>query len=611
MLSGAMLSACVRQSPPDLLDVTDLNPKTLEVGDRVTLAGSGFPEGRAARVTFRGDVFRAGHPPERDVILSAPATAADPRSVTVVFSNELSRQFCGGADGIHATFRGAVQASFQARASAAPPVSGSLEGVVLDVNPPIVSDTSLAQQAEEAGRFAAFVGVTLVRSPQRDVFVIDTVDPEGNAARAGLLPGTAVLELDGVRIRNLSDLVPPPHARLSHWVVSDKDDLTPRTFAIDSAGFESGSPSELGPAATIVGLAVLLLALIASPFGRVIGWLERSLAERIRSFAASERRRSLVLPTAARDFLRALGRELPGSPLPYLVFILDTGVLALLALNRPIVMRELDIPVLFLGSLTALCLAALVLGGARDGRRFSLFAGLRCVARVGIFQLPVVAALLCAVVLTGSLRSDDILTAQGGLPWQWLVFSNPLTLGVMGLLLLGLTPVIRRGDVGLERNAALMTHSAARGVSLPEWSHLVITSGVIALVFLGGPRVPGVPLYEHGGSLALQVGGAFLFQLKTIVVALSILSLRLMTSHVALSDVAGLGLRYLAPLSVLVVMGSCLLALGSRGPWFASLRGPMSYALCAATVLLGFHSVARVSTELASGPVRPSVNPWL
>ena len=191
------LGACVacepRDASPNLLEVTDLNPHSLEVGDRLTLNGSGFPEGRAAKLSFHGDVFRAGQTPLHDVTIVAPAAASEPHSISLTLNAELAREFCGVGDAVHATFRGAATAAFAARESGAPPVRGTLEGVILDVNPASISKTAQAAHEAEAARFAQFAGMAVVHSEERDVLLVDTLDPDGRAARAGLMPGGALL----------------------------------------------------------------------------------------------------------------------------------------------------------------------------------------------------------------------------------------------------------------------------------------------------------------------------------------------------------------------------------------------------------------------------------
>ena len=602
-----------RDGSPNLLELSDLNPHALEVGDRLTLTGSGFPEGRAAKVSFQGDVFRAGQSPLRDVTIVATAAASDPHSIAVTLSPDLAREFCGVGDAVHATFRGATSAAFQARESGAPPVRGTLEGVILDVNPASISKQALATHEAEAQRFAEYAGMAVVHSQERDVLLIDTVDPEGRAARAGLLPGDALLELDGVRLASLSDLIPPPRARLSHVSLRRGDEAAPATFALDVSGFQPGSPSELAPAASLLGFAVALLLLFASPLGRALSWLETRLASQIR-----DRGRPSAWSRARGD-LKSLGvlrvalSELPSSPLPYFVFIMDSAWLTLLAMNRTIWARELDLPVLFLGSLTALCATALVMGGREPGRRFSLIAGLRHVLLALVFQAPVLSAMACAVLLSGSLRSDDILAAQGGWPWQWFAFASPVSLGIFVLLVLGLVPVVSRAPGAL--SAAISEGGAGasrrRSTTLPEWSHLVLTSGVISLVFLGGPRLPGVAAADPAAGLWLQVCGALLFQAKAVLVSSLVLLLRFATNQVRLTEVAQLGVRYLLPGALLFLVMSYFWAFGSQSPLFLAARVPLSHGLFFLCALCAAHVVLRVTKQLSCDRPRSAVNPWL
>jgi NADH-quinone oxidoreductase subunit H len=613
LLAFAFSTGCERDASPNLLDVTDLNPHSLEVGDRLTLNGSGFPEGRAARISFHGDVFRAGQTPRRDVTIVAPAAASDPHSITVTLTNELSREFCGTGDAVHATFRGAATASFQAKTSGAPPVQGTLDGVVLEVNPASISRVALDAHEAEAKRFADFAGMAVVHSEERDVLLIDTIDSDGRAARAGLLPGDALLELDGTRLASLSDLIPPPRSRLSHLSVRRGDATTAATFAVDVSGFQPGSPSELAPAATLIGFAVALLLLFASPLGRALGWLEGQLTSKIRERSRSDASFSVFSRARGGSLARVALSQLPLSPLPYFVFIVDSAWLTLLALNRTIWARELDLPVLFLGSLTALCATALVVGGREPGRRFSLVRGLRQVLIALVFQTPVLAAMACAVLLSGSLRSDDILAAQGGWPWQWFAFESPVALGVFALLLLALVPVLSRSPGALA--AALEGSGAARprrrSTTLPEWSHLILTSGVIALVFLGGPRVPGFGALDPTGNPWLQVFGALLFQMKAILVLVVVLCLRFATSHVPLSEVTRFGVRFVLPCALASVIATYSWAFGSQSPVFAAARVPLSCALFFFCTLCALHVALRVLGQVAGERARSAVNPWL
>src|SRR5262249_14888409 len=159
--------------------------------------------------------LRPGLAPEHDVTISTAATSSSSHSVEVVVTDELEREFCGALDAVHTTFRGQVSVAFSARSASAPPVSGSLEGLVLDIAPAHATPPSVDARSEEARRFAGFLGVTLRGLTDAGPFVVDTLDPHGRALNAGLEVGDSLIELDGVTLRAEADFLPPPRVKLS------------------------------------------------------------------------------------------------------------------------------------------------------------------------------------------------------------------------------------------------------------------------------------------------------------------------------------------------------------------------------------------------------------
>ncbi len=137
-----------------------------------------------------------------------------------------------------------------------------------------------------------------------------------------------------------------------------------------------------------------------------------------------------------------------------------------------------------------------------------------------------------------------------------------------------------------------------------------MTSGVISLVFLGGPRVPGCAA-DPGAGLWLQVLGALLFQAKAVVVLSCVLVLRFASNQVRLSEVARLGVRYLLPGALLLLVATYFWAFGSQSPLFAAARVPLSRCLFFLCALCVAHVVLRVSGLLTGERARSAVNPWL
>src|SRR4051794_14428352 len=129
---------CHTREPLELLVVHRLDPARASSGDRVVVTGEGFPEGRAATVTFRGDLLRPGLPRQTDVRIVAQAVPPERGSVAVAFDRAMERRFAGrGEAATHTTFVGDVQVTFQPGPDGSMPLAGAAHGVRFDVLPSV------------------------------------------------------------------------------------------------------------------------------------------------------------------------------------------------------------------------------------------------------------------------------------------------------------------------------------------------------------------------------------------------------------------------------------------------------------------------------------------
>src|SRR5580700_4423907 len=98
---------------PSLVQVTSLAPTDVEPGDRIVIAGEGFPAGKEARVTFRGTLHRPGDVPVLDAEIPATGVVTGPEEVEVEFRESTQAVFSGAGDhAVHTTFEGDVEVAF-------------------------------------------------------------------------------------------------------------------------------------------------------------------------------------------------------------------------------------------------------------------------------------------------------------------------------------------------------------------------------------------------------------------------------------------------------------------------------------------------------------------
>lgn len=614
-----VLAGCSTGEPSaGLLNVLDLAPRDAEVGDRLELIGTGFPEGKSATVSFRGDLFRPGVEPLRDIEIVASATATTQNRISLTLSEELQARFCGRGDSAdHTTFRGDVIATFPARASGAPPIVGAVRDVVLDVNGPAVSAEVQAARDEEARLAFQFIGVEADTSAPSAI-AIRAVTPGGRAEQGGLLPGDVLVAIDDVTVKGTSDVTFSGASRLAKISVRRGRLKEPVSRAIDVEGFRPAAPRELAVAGVLVAVAAMLFMLWLAPIGKLFGWIERRVASRLRDKRRAKDRGPLarvgrLLSTMHDSLNEGLvpdSEPLPLRLVPYLSFLAISAGATLIAFGRPLVSRDLDLPLAYGGSLTALMTVALMSGGWSERRRWSFFAGIKSALSTLALQLPVLAALGCVVLSMGSVRLSDAVHAQGALPWTWNAFKNPALFAALGLVLIASIPQTRRAR-GILAEADLDAPGQRGGVMFyAEWCHLLVVASLAAVLLLGGWQLPaGTP--TGGTSIGWLAAGALLLQVKTWAVAGAIVLLRWALPGVRADQMLGVFWRWLLPLTLLVLGVSALWAASLQHPTLRSVEPVLGYALFGVTLGVALKFMRAVQTHVQAGAPPMHVNPWL
>src|SRR5690606_2638201 len=96
---------------------------------------------------------------------------------------------------------------------------------------------------------------------------------------------------------------------------------------------------------------------------------------------------------------------------------------------------------------------------------------------VAVVGAPLSIAVICICLLVGTGHLGEIHDAQGGLPWQWLVFHHPVAFALFPVF-----AATALGRIDADRGASAV---AARG-------HLLVVSCLGASIFLGGWNPPFV-----------------------------------------------------------------------------------------------------------------------
>ena len=88
-------SACATDPIVPLIQLTEVAPRQIELGDKLEIAGSAFPQGRKARVLFDGALHRPGESAEPDSEVDAEGEVIAPDRIVVPVNEGLLASFCG------------------------------------------------------------------------------------------------------------------------------------------------------------------------------------------------------------------------------------------------------------------------------------------------------------------------------------------------------------------------------------------------------------------------------------------------------------------------------------------------------------------------------------
>ena len=628
LLAVALLGACSIEPSPALLDVQAFAPSSADLGDRLEVLGASFPEGKTATLTFRGDLYRRGREPIRDVEIVARATSTARARLSLVLDEALQAEFCGRGDAAdHTTFRGEVVAAFSPKKPGAPPISGVVRDIVLDVESPPPSKQGLTLRKRDGERALEFFGFKLRELSRPERLIVDELTKDSRAERAGLQPGDALIALDGLMLRTASDLVPSGDHRFAtiSFRRGRTDGFIERT--IDVSGFNPVPPSELGVAALLVGLAVAIVLVFVAPLSRVLTWAERRAAGRLRA-SGNQGSVSSALAQIGRGLREALSFEtLPtgARAAPYLGLLGISAVLTLLAFGRPLILAEIDVLGLLTCSSTVLVTLGWISGGFVGSGPWSVRRALGRTFSIFSLQLPLYAVVVSIVLATGSLRPDDVVLAQGAAPWRWHALNSPMLL--LGFLIALLTtvpeasparelPEADAGGVPTSQNYARSPSRPSRTLTqalmtLGEWCHLLVVCGVLSLLLLGGYRLPLISTSTQINSSFWQALGAVVLLAKAWALVLSVVFLRWMVGRIPIVHMLGPTWRWFVPLSALSVLLTAAWIHGLQTDAVRSVGAGVSHVLFALSVFMLGHFAVRVASNLKSSRAELSVNPWI
>lgn len=499
---------CSRDPLPELITLSDALPREVEVGDKLEIVGASLPEGRVARVTFRGRLNRPGEAALENVEIVAEGNVTSSDRVEIPYTDELESEFCGaGNEAVHTTFDGAVEVAFAATFVGAPPVAATLAHTSIDFRPPLRASNNAAADAE---RLLAFAGIhRLDGDSQTSSVSIAAVDSGSRAEAAGLLDGDEITAFNDVRVLSISDIAAIEGAPVARVRVRRAGGIE-TTAMLSLAGFRPAPTADRFVWVLFLAFVVGIFLVRTSPVSRLLFAFARRISMRGASIARA---------------------PIAGWSEKYGIWW-SALVVSLVLISVPCASEffgaRADVPAV-LGVVTlSSALVALLANGLRDA------------ARVAAWHVVAALAVAGVVVLSGSVRVDEIASTQSALPWSWIAFHGPAGLGLFVVFVLALIASTTRKSKQPEFSLLLESRSPLSPLGFSDALRIALSCSLAVPLFLGaGKSIPGA-----GHSIAffvVLVKAGALFSVVASLRALMPMPLRF---------------RSLAPLSVVVLAAS-------------------------------------------------------
>jgi len=224
---------------------------------------------------------------------------------------------------------------------------------------------------------------------------------------------------------------------------------------------------------------------------------------------------------------------------------------------------DMNIGILYVVAISALGVVGVFMAGWASGNKYSLLGGMRVIAQMVSYEVPLVLSIISVVLVAGTLSMNGIVAAQE-IPYFLL-----MPLGFMIFLIAAMAEINRGPFDLLEADSEIVAgfHIEYSGMKfamfyLAEYGHALAMSAIAATLFFGGWKGPGD---EYLGILW--------FLLKIFFIFFLLIWARVTFPRLRVDHLMGFGWKFLFPLAlanVFIMAAEVIFWGGTSGgvPWW-------------------------------------------
>ena len=171
------------------------------------------------------------------------------------------------------------------------------------------------------------------------------------------------------------------------------------------------------------------------------------------------------------------------------------SAITLFGRNIPLQVADVNVGILYILALTSIGVYGLVLAGWASNSKYPLIGGLRSSAQLISYELTMGLAIVSIVLLSGSLRLNDIISQQQGHFLSWNVFKQPLAFLIFLIAVYAETNRLPFDLTEAEQELVGGYHTEYSSMKfamfyMAEYANMITAAALTVTLFFGGWDLP-------------------------------------------------------------------------------------------------------------------------
>lgn len=328
---------------------------------------------------------------------------------------------------------------------------------------------------------------------------------------------------------------------------------------INISSWVKGLISILGVPNSIVGIimsVVYFIAIVAFVLfnAMYLIYLERKFCGYLQQRLGPNRFGPRGLFQSFADVVKLLGKEdIIPTKADRMIFVMASLLVmvpalliyAVLPFGKNMIAVDLNLGLFYFLAISGTASIPILMAGWGSNNKYSLLGGMRVVAQMISYEIPMIFSLLGVVMISGSLNLTEIIAEQNRV---WFIFLQPIAFIIY---FIAATAELNRGPFDLpegEQEIVAGPFTEYSGMRyalfyLAEYTNMFATSALTVTLFLGGPSGPILPSWIW-------------FILKTYEIVLLFMLVRWTFPRFRLDHMMSLNWKYLIPISLMNILAT-------------------------------------------------------